>query len=161
MRWIGRIGLSVLMWAALQQVHAQQVGDTYDKGAQVRIGQYSTQSTKPDASVSEPLDVFVALTFPRKTVMTVGDAIEYTLMRTGWTMDKAVLTPDASAFLNLNLPESQRRMGTYRVRDLLQALLGPTWVWVENPVRRSTWFTLAAAPGKRVQTNTPLQGARP
>ncbi|MFE1574124.1 hypothetical protein ACFIQG_20295 [Comamonas odontotermitis] len=123
-----------------------QVGDTYDGGAQVRIGQYSTQSTEPAPSVSDPLAVFVQLNFPRQGVASIEDAVRYTLMRTGWNLAPELLPPEAQAFLRLPVPESQRSLGTFRVRDVLQALTGPTWRWWQDPVHRRQWFTLAAAP---------------
>ncbi|QIL83823.1 hypothetical protein G7047_10705 [Diaphorobacter sp. HDW4A] len=150
MRWIG---FSILTWAVLvaqTNAYAQQVGDTYDKGSQVRIGQYSTQASRPSDSEIEPLDVFVELNFPRQSVATVGDAVNYTLMRTGWVLDKAQLGSDAVAFLALSLPESQRRIGTYRVRDVLQTLVGSSWNWKEDPVHRQLWFALVAPPSSAV-----------
>lgn len=139
MRWIG---ISILTWATLGQAHAQQLGDAYDNGSQVRIGQYTTQSVKPSVDVVQPLEVFVQLNFPRQSVKTIGDAVQYTLMRTGWSLDTATLAPQALEFLALPLPESQRTLDTYRVRDVLQTLMGTTWLWQEDPVRRSLWFVL-------------------
>ena len=141
MRWIGLL-VALAVWGVAQ---AQQVGDTYDKGTQVRIGQYSSQSTLPDQSVSDPLAVFVHLSYPRQGVVTVGDAVRYTLLRTGWSLQPDKLQPDASGFLQLPLPESQRTMGIYRVRDVLQALVGDTWRWTEDPVQRKLWISLAGS----------------
>lgn len=122
--------------------HAQQVGDAYDNGTQVRIGQYSTQSTLPDQSVADPLSVFVQLRYPRQGVVTIGDAIAYTLLRTGWALapDQPV---EVQAFMRLPLPESQRTVGTFRVRDVLQILVGPTWGWQEDPIQRRLWLNLS------------------
>ena len=122
--------------------HAQQVGDAYDNGTQVRIGQYSTQSTLPDQSVADPLSVFVQLHYPRQGVATIGDAIAYTLLRTGWALapDQPV---EVQAFMRLPLPESQRTVGTFRVRDVLQILVGSTWGWQEDPIQRRLWLNLS------------------
>ena len=142
-RCLGMVVSLVLMGHA----HAEQVGDTYDKGTQVRIGQYSTQSTLPDQTASDPLSVFVQLHYPRQGVATIGDAMAYTLLRTGWALgpDQPV---EAQAFMRLPLPESQRTVGTFRVRDVLQVLVGSTWVWREDPVQRRLWLNLSPE-GKR------------
>lgn len=150
MRWIGLLAVPFAMLGS--QTQAQQVGDVYDKGGtQVRIGQYSTQASTPQESVSDPLAVFVQLSFPRQSVSTIEQAVQYTLMRTGWRLDVPSLHPDAAQFLSLPLPESQRSIGTFRVRDVLSALLGDTWRWHEDPVRRTLWFTLADAGEQHAQ----------
>lgn len=149
MRWIGLLAVPLAVLGT--QTQAQQVGDIYDKGTQVRIGQYSTLASTPEASVSDPLAVFVQLNFPRQGVSTIDQAIQYTLMRTGWRLDAASLHPDAVQFLHLPLPESQRSIGTFRVRDVLGALVGDTWRWHEDPVRRRLWFTLTDAGEQHAQ----------
>ena len=140
------LGLLVSL-ALVGFAHAQQVGDTYDKGSQVRIGQYSTQSTLPDQSASDPLSVFVQLHYPRQGVATIGEAVAYTLLRTGWTLGPNQPI-EAQAFMRLPLPESQRTVGTFRVRDVLQVLVGSTWAWQEDPVQRRLWLGLSVE-GKR------------
>lgn len=124
---------------------AQQVGDLYDGGRTVRIGQYSTQSAVPAQNEVEPLEVFVLLHYPKQTVRTVGDAIQHTLTRTGWRLaDPFQMQQEAQQFMGLPLPESQRSIGTYRVKDVLQTLAGtPTWSWKYDYVSRVVWFELA------------------
>lgn len=124
---------------------AQSVGDTYQNGSLVRIGQYSTQASTPAQTEIEPLDVFVLLNYPKQTVFTVGDAINYTLTRSGWRLvDPAQMQPEAARFLSLPLPESQRQLGTYRVRDVLETLAGgATWKWQFDYVTRTLWFQLS------------------
>ena len=124
---------------------AQSVGDTYQNGLLVRIGQYSTQASTPAQPEIEPLEVFVLLNYPKQTVFTVGDAINYTLTRSGWRLiDPAQMQPEAARFLSLPLPESQRQLGTYRVRDVLETLAGgATWKWQFDYVTRTLWFQLS------------------
>ena len=50
--------------------------------------------------------------------------------------------------MRLPLPESQRTVGTFRVRDVLQVLVGSTWAWQEDPVQRRLWLGLSVE-GKR------------
>lgn len=145
MSWTARLAVAAPLAVLALQAQAQ-VGDTYDNGTQVRIGQYSTQASTPGHSVSDPLSVFVALTYPRQDVATIDGAIEYTLKRTGWQLDRSKLSLEAAQFLRLPLPESQRSLGTYRVRDVLKTLVGETWRWDEDPIRRRLWISLAAQP---------------
>lgn len=111
---------------------------------QMQVGRYTTALAKPARTVSRPLEVFVQISYPRQTVRTVGDAVDHTLVRTGWRLvQRSSLSADAARFLDLPLPESQRSLGPYRVREVLQVLLGETWVWQQDPVRRLLWFTMA------------------
>ena len=113
-------------------------------GEQMQVGRYTTTLAKPAQAAASPLDVYIQITYPRQTVQTVGDAVRHTLQRTGWRLvEPSALAPDASRFLTFPLPESQRTLGPYRAREVLQVLLGDTWVWHEDPVRRLVWFTVA------------------
>ena len=111
---------------------------------QVQVGRYTTQSAQPTAELAEPLSVNAQLNFPRQTVSTVGQALDYTLIRTGYRMvDPMALSDQARSFLNLPLPESQRRMGPYSVRTILQILLSQTWTLNTDAISRQVWFELA------------------
>lgn len=113
---------------------------------QMQVGRYTTMRAAPVAQASDPLSVYVQLSYPRQIVRTVGDAIDHTLVRTGWRLvDRTALSPEAARFLQLPLPESQRTLGPYPVRTLLGVLLGNTWCWQEDPVQRLVWFTAAQA----------------
>ena len=127
------------------QADSPTIGRMGEDG-QMQIGRYTTTQAAPAAQASDPLSVFVRLSYPRQIVRTVGDAIDHTLMRTGWRLvDRAALSPEATRFLQLPLPESQRTLGPYSVRTLLGVLLGNTWRWQEDPVQRQVWFTSAQA----------------
>jgi type IV pili sensor histidine kinase/response regulator len=137
-------------------------------GDQVQVGRYTTQSAQPAAELAEPLSVYAQLNFPRQTVATVGQALDYTLIRTGYRMvDPEALSDHARSFLNLPLPESQRRMGPYSVRTLLQVLLGNAWTLRSDPISRQVWFELdgtetapatpvAAVPEQTAQPSQPV-----
>ena len=137
-------------------------------GDQVQVGRYTTQSAQPAAELAEPLSVYAQLNFPRQTVATVGQALDYTLIRTGYRMvDPMALSDQARSFLNLPLPESQRRMGPYSVRTILQTLLSQTWTLKTDAISRQVWFELegsdsataspvAAVPEQTVQPAQPV-----
>ena len=104
---------------------------------QMQVGRYTTTVAAPPETAARPLDVYVQLSYPRQTVQTVGDAVRHTLLRTGWRL----VEPSA---LNLPLPESQRVVGPYRARTVLEVLTGPNWQWHEDPIQRLVWFTVKA-----------------
>lgn len=144
--------------AAIAQAPARPIPLELD--GEMQVGRYTTASAEPAAEVSDPLAVQARLTYPRQTVRSVGDAIDHTLLRTGWRLvSPSALEPDAARFLGLPLPESQRTLGPYRVRTILNVLLGSTWEWHEDPVQRLVWFTRAEAP-QRIATVT-LQSPAP
>jgi conjugative transfer region protein (TIGR03748 family) len=79
-------------------------------------------------------------------VQTVGQALDYTLMRTGYRLvDPSALEPQAARLLDMPLPESQRVVGPYRVRTVLEVLTGQNWRWNEDPLQRQVWFTVQNA----------------
>ena len=134
-----------------------QVPSIVEHGTEVVLGRYSTQSAEPPPDAAEPLDVVAQLSFPRATVRTVGDALQHTLLRTGYTLVEASdLALEARRFLELPLPESQREVGPYRVTKVIDVLLGSTWRWHRDPLRRRLWFTVAPAYAALVQPPSPL-----
>ena len=127
---------------------APSAGDTDStpEAAYRRVGRYTAVLAEPAAAVSDPLGVYVRISYPRQTVRTVGDAIEHTLLRTGWRLaDRGTFEQAAAHYMTLPLPESQRVLGPYPVRTVLRVLADGSWQWHEDPVRRLTWFTLAQA----------------
>ena len=120
-------------------------GRIVDEG-QMQVGRYTTTVAAAPETAARPLDVYVQLSYPRQTVQTVGDAVRHTLLRTGWRLvEPSALAPQAANLLNLPLPESQRVVGPYRARTVLEVLTGPNWQWHEDPIQRLVWFTVKAA----------------
>ncbi|MFC7410329.1 hypothetical protein [Hydrogenophaga atypica] len=119
-----------------------------DGGTQVQVGRYTTQAARPAPGLQEPLEVYAQLRFPRSTVRSVGDAIQHTLMRTGYQLlSTDLLSEEARHFLTLPLPESQRELGPFEVKEILQVILGKAWRLQQDPVKRLVWFELAAGTG--------------
>ncbi|PKO29435.1 MAG: hypothetical protein CVU36_12325 [Betaproteobacteria bacterium HGW-Betaproteobacteria-9] len=136
---VGLMGLVMWVPNAWAQTRLTAGGD------QVQVGRYTTQSAQPPTELAEPMNVYAQLTFPRQAVETVGQAIDYTLMRTGYRLvDIEALGGSARRFLSLTLPESQRSMGPYQVKTILQTLLGSAWTLRTDPVTRQVWFELEA-----------------
>ncbi|AKU12459.1 hypothetical protein AzCIB_2566 [Azoarcus sp. CIB] len=107
---------------------------------QVRLARYTVAEPAPAAAVVDPLAVVAAVNFPREHVRTVGDAIAYLLLRTGYRVASA--DPAATALLALPLPESHRVLGPYPARAILHVLLGDPYNVNPSPVDRTLTIAL-------------------
>jgi conjugative transfer region protein (TIGR03748 family) len=136
-----QIGLALIAAAATASATAQLPV----AADQLVLGRYTTAVSQPPAELSRPLDVVVALRYPRATVATVGDALQHTLIRSGYRLSQADLTTQAAGFLTLPLPESHRQVGPYRLQAVLALLTGPAWRWHSDDQRRTVWFSTATA----------------
>lgn len=115
-----------------------------EHGTQMQVGRYTVVPSTPSDKVIEPLLVIAKLTFPRQTVVTIGGAINYVLMRTGYRLADEV-GESAKAFLALPIPENQRSIGPYQVQDILTVLLGKSWNLTLDHRNRIVGFV--SAPG--------------
>jgi type IV pili sensor histidine kinase/response regulator len=115
----------------------------------VRLARYTVAEPVPAAAVVDPLTVVATVHFPREQVRTVGDAVDYLLLRTGYRVASA--DPAATTLLALPLPESHRVLGPYPARAVLQVLLGAPYNVTASPVDRTLAITLrgpgSAPPG--------------
>lgn len=135
------LALALLALGTADRVAAQN-----DAGRdQLVLGRYTTAAAQPPAELSRPLEVVVALSFPRSTVVTVGDALTHALVRSGFRLSESDLGAQAVAFLALPLPESQRQVGPYRLQAVLDLLVGSAWDWRSDPYRRIVWFVPVGA----------------
>ena len=159
--------LPTLLFAAFcSTLQAQTV--LTDGGSKVQLGRYTSKDSTPEESTLKPLEVVAQIHFPRSTVVTVGEAIRHTLLRTGYSLpDPAALPIYERRVLDLPLPESQRVLGPFRVKDILQVLLGPAWQLNQDDIQRIVWFSVAPAyatalkslqtPPKRTSSNATYQ----
>jgi type IV pili sensor histidine kinase/response regulator len=113
-----------------------------DNGRSVVLGRYSTSSAQPPEDLTEPIDAVAALTFPRQTVHTIRQAIDFTLLRSGYRFDDGALSDAGRRFLDLPLPESQRQIGPYSVFTILGVLAGSAWRPLVNRVERTVSIAL-------------------
>lgn len=89
-----------------------------------------------------PLFVTVDLTFPRQHVRTVGEAVNYALMRSGYRLAESAL-PEQAALLDLPLPEVHRSFTAQRLTAVLVALGKPAYRLVVDDVNRLVAYELA------------------
>ncbi len=118
----------------------------------MRIARYTTAGAPPVAQAQDPMSVIARISYPRQTIRNVGDAVHHTLLRTGWRLNESTLTGEARDVLVMPLPDSQRVVGPYEVRTILHVLLGNSWVWCEDPVRRTVTFMLRDGAGATCPT---------
>jgi len=136
--------------AAGPQASAQPIADLAP--GEARVARYSTTSIAPTVTARQPLAVVATVNFPRGHIATVGDAIQHLLVRTGYQLDTAQLSARATAVLSMPLPDAQRRLGPYRVDQMLSVLLGEPWVLSVDNATRSVSY---AAPGEPLPLATP------
>ena len=93
------------------------------------ISRYTTIDTTPEVRQSNPLLTVVSFSFP-PTVETVGQAINYTIQQTGYTLAEMS-----------NLPESvQRKFSYVTVQSALKTLAGDAFLLLVDPVHRVVTF---------------------
>jgi type IV pili sensor histidine kinase/response regulator len=111
----------------------------------IRVGRYTTLADAPADAQSNPLDAVVVINFPRTQVSSVGDAVAYLLLRTGYRLtDPDQLGPEVKDILALSLPEVHRRVGPYSVRAALQVLIGTPFQLSIDPMRRQIAYAIEA-----------------
>lgn len=108
-----------------------------EPGADLRLSRYTTISAFPDAAQLDPLEAVVQLSMPRASVETVGDAVRYLLLRTGYRLagPQAGNAPPRDV-LSLPLPEVHRQLGPYSVRTAVSVLLGTPFTLTVDPAQR-------------------------
>lgn len=142
---------SALCWTLSAMAWLPISGDAWaQQQTDIRLSRYTTGSAGPDAAQIDPLEAVVQVSFPRSSVATVGDALHYLLLRTGYRLGAPLEgTPPASAVLSMPLPEVHRQLGPYSVRTALSVLLGTPFALSVDPVQRQVSYrtTSPAVPG--------------
>lgn len=125
--------------------------------AETRLSRYTTTSTSPDITQVDPLEAVVQVGFPRGQVATVGDAVHYLLLRTGYRL-AVQPEPDAgaSAILAMPLPEVHRQLGPYSVRTALSVLLGSPFALSVDPIQRLVSYRVDTPEAQR--SDVPVAG---
>jgi conjugative transfer region protein (TIGR03748 family) len=114
----------------------------------IRLSRYTTTSATPEAAQLDPLEAVVQLSLPRTNVQTVGDAITYLLLRTGYRLaPQETVDPPTRAVLAMPLPEVHRRLGPYTVRTALSVLLGRPFVLSVDPMQRLVSYAVDVPTG--------------
>ncbi|NMG76844.1 hypothetical protein [Aromatoleum diolicum] len=102
---------------------------------EVRLARYTTTSITLEASELNPLAAIAIVRFPRDHVRTVGDAVDYLLLRTGYRLES--VDSAARKIFSLPLPEAHRELGPYRALTILELLVGEAYKVDASPVHRT------------------------
>jgi type IV pili sensor histidine kinase/response regulator len=127
----------------------------------IRLSRYTTTDAAPPIAQIDPLEAIVQVSLPRSTVMTVGDAVSYLLLRTGYQLAPAkAFDEQARSVLAMPLPEVHRQLGPYSVRTALSVLVGAPFVLSVDPVQRAVSYRVDQ-PSVATRAYLVEQGGRP
>ena len=115
-----------------------------------RLSRYTLYPFAADVQEEDLLSTIIETTFPTR-VATVGSAIDYVLMRSGY---RHVPTEAVGHALRLPLPNVHRSIGPMDTRTALRTLIGSSWNMVEDRKTRVIWFQYA---GSSPDSGTPIE----
>ncbi|AJD49286.1 MAG: PilL N-terminal domain-containing protein [Gammaproteobacteria bacterium] len=110
----------------------------------VRYGRYTLVELVPEAAQQDLLLQVIDVSMPATLPATVGEALRYVLLRSGYTLCEA--GSDAAVFHDLPLPAAHLRLGPLFLRDALLTLAGPAWELHVDDVGRRVCFTQEQEP---------------
>ncbi len=110
-------------------------------GSDILIDRYTLQSLHPTSQQQDLMSVVVHIEFPA-SVATVGDAIDYLLQQSGYSL-KGSTSRNLGEMMNKPLPRVHRSIGPTELRMALVTLVGKPWKVVENPLERTIDFELS------------------
>ena len=117
---------------------------------EVAIGRYARVKPQLDERQTEairnPLQTVVSVHFPRQEVETVGDAIEYLLLRSGYRLREDSVTEAQQRLTSFPLPEAQRRIEFVTVRRGLELLGGQSYAPNVDHILRTISYELNKSP---------------
>jgi len=91
----------------------------------VRYGRYTLVELVPTAAQQDLLLQVIDTSMPAISSATVGDALRYTLLRSGYRLCEN--DAQADALYALPLPTAHASLGPLTLRDALLTLAGPAW----------------------------------
>jgi conjugative transfer region protein (TIGR03748 family) len=110
---------------------------------ETQVGRYTTVTTQPAEDEVNPLAVIAKVHFPRSVVTSVGEAVRYVLVRTGYQLgSEETLDPRVKAVFALRLPDNQRALGPYRVDAMLNVLMGRPYSLVADSSTRTVKYVV-------------------
>lgn len=116
--------------------------------AAVRYGRYTLVELAPDTAQQDLMQQVIDVTVPVTLTATVGDALRYVLLRSGYQLCESG-GPFASIEA-LPLPAAHLHLGPLKLHDALQVLAGSVWKLEVNEAARLVCF---AQPADAVSTS--------
>lgn len=106
----------------------------------IALSRYIEVSTDVDRQQRNPMQTVVSIAFP-PNIRQVGQAINYTIKSTGYSINDLDMTPEETRFMyTLPLPEVHRRFDHVKVINVLKTLVGDAFIPMADPVRRKVAF---------------------
>ena len=111
-----------------------------DNKGLIQTDRYSAVEPEPTTGQEAPLLTMITIKYPRQ-VNTVGQAIAYTLKRSGYRLaPQHAHDPNMQVLIKLPLPEVHRQLGPMTVKQVLKTLSGSAFMLVTDPVHRYISF---------------------
>lgn len=121
------------------------VGSVNLQAKDVQVGRYSLLAATPTEAQANLLATTITVSFPER-IVTVGEAVQYLLQRSGYRLATApVITHETADLLMLPLPAVHRSLGPITLSQALETLVGPSFRLVHDPVHRLISFELCTA----------------
>lgn len=108
----------------------------------VRYGRYTLVELGASAPQRDLLQQVIDIALPDVANPTVGDALHYVLLRTGY--QPCASDAEAAPLYALPLPAADLHLGPMTLRDALQTLAGPAWRLQVDETTRRVCFTPTA-----------------
>ncbi|MHA6788171.1 PFGI-1 class ICE element type IV pilus protein PilL2 [Pseudomonas bijieensis] len=90
-----------------------------------RYGRYTLVELAPEAAQQNLLLQVIDINLPSAWSISVGDALNYVLLQSGYRLCDS--TSENAALFTLPLPAAHLKVGPMVLRDALQMLAGPAW----------------------------------
>lgn len=138
------IGAGLILFTTASGM-APAVNAMYEKTAQevkptVHVGRYSTLVAEATPGQRDLLQAIIQTRFHQR-ITTVGEAMQYLLLRSGYRLaDKASAGEAMQILLSRPLPEVHRHLGPMTLEEALLTLAGPVYSLVIDPLNRLLAF---------------------
>jgi type IV pili sensor histidine kinase/response regulator len=108
----------------------------------VRYGRYTLAELAPDSAQQDLMLQVIDVTVPATLTATVGDALRYVLLRSGYQLCES--NGPFESLEALPLPAAHLHLGPLKLHDALQVLAGSAWQLEVNQAARRVCFTQRA-----------------
>ncbi|MBZ0070650.1 MAG: pili assembly chaperone [Gammaproteobacteria bacterium] len=127
----------------------------------IQVGRYSLLAATPTDAQANLLATTITVSFPAR-IVTVGEAVQYLLQRSGYRLVTGPATgPETADLLTLPLPAVHRRLGPVSLTQALETLVGPAFRLIHDPVHRLVSFELCTATGRVTQQTSSMKPEGP
>ncbi|MGL6077184.1 PilL N-terminal domain-containing protein [Methyloversatilis discipulorum] len=109
-----------------------------------RYGRYTLVELTPEAAQHDLLLQVIDVSVPPTLPATVGEALRYVLLRSGYTLCET--DPEATTLYGLPLPAAHLQLGPLFLRDALLTLAGPAWELQVDDTARQVCFVHPSEP---------------